>query len=820
MYKLVLLFLTFLNPIFSYAQQVKIENGLYWANYKGESINLIVEDGKLFLSVVGGAFKMNKDSIFVVNEDKGKSHFSLNFALDKTVAAGKIKVTISKSQVSSKQFYVGTHSGNSDVNFQSLTKIQETLAESDTSDTPNDNMIFELDKSEFLTFVNEDNYAAKTEISKFKIPENINSIAVNYLNTKTGNMNLSGVYDEKKQEFTLSNNGKTPLVFKLEKNIIAQIAQPVETRFSEKWTYPGKEEAIKVEEVELAKDAQTTEITSETKPEKYVFRHFRSTSFEESMSRMSKTPKKFLVVAFDAKNKQAEGNFTTFLTQSEQNINGYMYDQYNEALDFFDFYWLTDKDKTLLKKYVIKSDSGFFILNSSGDLLYQTDGTLTDRTEYFGVYNNAHAELEKANQQLVFDKIIFDKKATNKAFLDVLGEKYPFGFGTNGSLKFTVATELKDADDAAPMTDEERERLSKEIPPPVVAEERDDNYYGIFKDPKNLYKLKATYDVVYEKWAKLVKNFKDKPKYDKDYVLILKQELYNEGFSKTSFEQTHEGMETVDFDILDYVFANYERINKEQNPENDAVDAAKATVEAVKKTEVKVDAATAAADAAADAVVIDGSYQPYLPNINAILDGYFVRVSNAQNFYPRDKISPKFYAYYKKFFELQPLKTGNIKKYFNALILDMGNSETQKEFFRVFELYLNNILLPNKSLIENLDLDFTANLEYESNWITFKNAFANDCNQAAWEVAKIESNKNLVLKAIKWSEMSLDLQKDTHYYFDTLARLYYLNGQKDKAILTQEKAIVLTDDPELIAEYKTVLAQMKNGTYKMTVEKK
>ena len=83
MNKLVLLFLTCLNPIFSYAQQVKIENGLYWANYKGESINLIVEDGKLFLSVVGGAFKMDKDSLFVVTEDKGKSHFSLNFALDK-----------------------------------------------------------------------------------------------------------------------------------------------------------------------------------------------------------------------------------------------------------------------------------------------------------------------------------------------------------------------------------------------------------------------------------------------------------------------------------------------------------------------------------------------------------------------------------------------------------------------------------------------------------------------------------------------------------------------------------------------------------------
>ena len=66
--------------------------------------------------------------------------------------------------------------------------------------------------------------------------------------------------------------------------------------------------------------------------------------------------------------------------------------------------------------------------------------------------------------------------------------------------------------------------------------------------------------------------------------------------------------------------------------------------------------------------------------------------------------------------------------------------------------------------------------------------------------------------------MSLKIQKDTHYYCDTLARLYYQNGQKEKAFNMQQKAIELGKDSENIAEYKSVLEQMKNGTYTLPVE--
>ena len=74
---------------------------------------------------------------------------------------------------------------------------------------------------------------------------------------------------------------------------------------------------------------------------------------------------------------------------------------------------------------------------------------------------------------------------------------------------------------------------------------------------------------------------------------------------------------------------------------------------------------------------------------------------------------------------------------------------------------------------------------------------------------------NLIKKAIVWSETSLKIQKDDRYYLDTLAQLYYKDGQKEKAIIAEQKAIdVLSDDDfSQREEYKVVLEKMKNGTY-------
>lgn len=74
----------------------------------------------------------------------------------------------------------------------------------------------------------------------------------------------------------------------------------------------------------------------------------------------------------------------------------------------------------------------------------------------------------------------------------------------------------------------------------------------------------------------------------------------------------------------------------------------------------------------------------------------------------------------------------------------------------------------------------------------------------------------LIKKAITWSEASLKVEKNNHYYLDTLAQLYYKSGQKQKGIETEEKAIKFAQENEddyNIEEYKNVLEKMQNGTY-------
>ena len=58
--------------------------------------------------------------------------------------------------------------------------------------------------------------------------------------------------------------------------------------------------------------------------------------------------------------------------------------------------------------------------------------------------------------------------------------------------------------------------------------------------------------------------------------------------------------------------------------------------------------------------------------------------------------------------------------------------------------------------------------------------------------------------------------KNNPYYLDTLAQLYYKDGQKQKAIETQKLAVKYLNaqvEAETAAEIKETLTKMQNGTY-------
>ena len=84
-------------------------------------------------------------------------------------------------------------------------------------------------------------------------------------------------------------------------------------------------------------------------------------------------------------------------------------------------------------------------------------------------------------------------------------------------------------------------------------------------------------------------------------------------------------------------------------------------------------------------------------------------------------------------------------------------------------------------------------------------------NNAAWFIVENGKNNQSIKTAIKWSELSLKIEKNNHYYLHTLAQLYYKNGEKQKAIATEQLAIENNFDDA--SDYIATLKKMKNGTY-------
>jgi len=148
--------------------------------------------------------------------------------------------------------------------------------------------------------------------------------------------------------------------------------------------------------------------------------------------------------------------------------------------------------------------------------------------------------------------------------------------------------------------------------------------------------------------------------------------------------------------------------------------------------------------------------------------------------------------------------------YVNSLI---ANKE-EKELFDFYENFVSRF--DTKNILESLNNYYENN--YELNWYNLKNDFSTMANNVSWYVVDNQINDpNRIKKAIEWSEMSLKLSRNNSYYMDTLAQLYYKNGDKQKAISTQEDAIKNYKDaevnPDTLNEMKNVLDKMKSGSY-------
>lgn len=761
----------------------QIKSGVYKSSSKNGDILLKINEDKTYeMSFFYGEYTVSKDTILFNSNKINSSVFSVK-STPNAAKSSTLKLKFSDSQIAyySTSIFLGTQeTETSEIQYKRLSEF--VVMNPTTYEYPKDFSV-ELTKGKYLYLVDAKNDEAS--VSKFEISENTNEVSVEYDAYSYANLKLKGFIDGTTGQLAIS-DGKTPLLFSFEKydepKKVTDEINPVQVIDEKNWK--------KIHG--FIDEAEATYVDSaypESNKPPYVFKHTIDKNYKDALKTIEKTPTKLLVVAFDLKNKNAKTEFDTFVKTNEESLSSYMYDNYLPEYDKFNYYLATEKDKSILDKYKIKSDKELLFFNSQGDLLYHTAATLTDKQyDYFSPYSAINTELEKVNQYAQLDKALSNKNASAKEITETLKKTLKLE-GTYNYAKDAVvappapAEMYKVREVPANETEEEAAKVVEEAAQAAAAvdtvEAVYDNYdYSLIKDKENLYSLKATNQQVQEKWLKAVDYFSAKNSYDKDFVTVAKAELNNTGFSNKLFNNQDKLLKNSDFKLLDYIYKNYQNIIIQDSITQQNYD-----------------------------------YTYYESPIGTVLYDVFYKNTNLYD-NPEKKQIDKVMDYYEQYLKVSNKDFSVLQNYLNVLKDNSDQESINKKYVDYYTSYFDDIIKKDLNIIENLDEAFAKRPtgSYDT-WESFKSSFSNLANDVAWHVVEKGADKATIQKAIVWSETSLKISKNVHYYLDTLAQLYYKNGEKAKAISTEEKALELGKDSEYGEEYKITLEKMKNGSY-------
>lgn len=760
-----LLFFVFSFSLFS--QNNKLETGEYSSTTPAaESLKMILSDNNKFqLSILSGTYEVVNDSVYFKTSYDDTPKFGLEFSNPNPKSD---KITIDLGENSYYRFYnvyVGIQK-TSDATIEYKT-IKELLNITDDFDYERKQLSFEVDKSSFIYFV-EENLYKETVIEKYQIPINVSQIKVTYYSNDLGRLNLKGFYDQANKELIVS-EGKIPLKFSLNKDIKKDIIKenPIEKRVEKDWTYPGKKE---VDNYDYTVDSTAVGVGYADEIPKYVFKLKIEKTFVDAQKEASKYPNKMLVVFYDT-NKNAQKEFDQYIEDYQNSNQYYMYDKYNPEYDNFNFYLATEKDKNSLKKLGIIDNQSIIFFNSDGVKLYHTKAKISD--DNFSYYNMStiFSELKPINSYAQLDDVVSNKKKTISQFKQELVKITSSGRSTYVSSIPPPAMPVETIGEVQ-VVEDGKDNSTQDFPVVEVdsatAAFQDYSYYDILKEKNNLYKLKSTQDEVNAKFKNLLDFHQNDKVVDADLVTIIINELrLSAGFSGLLFNNYNKELNANDYKSIDYLLKFFNEIP-----------------------------------------LLQSEILGYQFRKDYILESISMALGRTENKNQIDKVL----NYFDK---TTSITSDNIWVLKNKMIF-LKENKLDVQYLNTFNTYFKSYIKDDSSIIEQLDKKYNPDVDYS--WFEYKSTFANDLNTAAWYVVEKVKNTNLdiLANAIKWSEISLKIEKDNYYYLDTLAQLYYLNGQKDLGILTEQKAIdsaMLSSDSTLTEEYKAVLEKMKNGTY-------
>lgn len=303
----------------------------------------------------------------------------------------------------------------------------------------------------------------------------------------------------------------------------------------------------------------------------------------------------------------------------------------------------------------------------------------------------------------------------------------------------------------------------------------------------NLKFVKVTLDKkeVSQAWKRLIEAHQKDTKPNKYLAETILKEIKNQGFYKQLLNEDRV-LNDTDFLAIDYLLKHYDAIEK-MNVEDENGHAI---------------------------VLFKGNLSAEISS--SLQQNTYIEAENLSG----NTIQSKTIAVYKKLIAGGKGNYDCYKNYFDYLSLQSEKSADDITFLKEFNSYFNAYLSTEKgNAIERLDEMFSANNNSDWNydgWSPFKEYHSNLANTAAWAVVQKPSNSNFIKDAISWSEYSLMITKNNPYYLDTLAQLYYKDGQKDKAIATQKLAVKFLTaevEEETATEIRETLSKMQNGTY-------
>lgn len=753
----------------SYGQKA-ITPGTYLSTSEGQSIKLrLTTDKKFEIVLFHGDYEIKNDTLKLGGTvSESASDFAVNFTSDGNPSPGKVKVQLFGKNASlySSSIYIGTQNGKG-------TPVFKNLSEFSTETNYNeDELNFEIDRAEFFYLVKEDFYSEST-IEKYVLPKNKNEIKFEYNPNYFGKMRLEGYYNEKDELVIAERNKKSPLMFLEESKINStpKISEkPVETKKEKNWTYAGKTEGL---------DAYAT-VDSTYAPSN--FKLIVQDNFQKALESTKKTPQKFLVISYDPNNKMNKSEFDEFIKNQQYSLGSYMsYSDESKDFDRYNFYNASAKDKSWATKNKINEIPSTIVLDADGNILSQIKGSVSTNQYIFDVYGSASESLKQVRSLKELEKTINGKAKEDVILkkLAALSDDNPGGWSIYPPSP--SVTEVVEVPAPSYPVNQEGDEVVEEIV--QVEGVKSKNYY---QQNEPVY-TKANIDKkkLLASWDKIVNSHAKDSKPNTDFVKVSLAEAQNTGFYKKIFNEERLYDET-NFKAVDYLVKHYDAILAEQSAKS-------------------ADSATVAYDD-----YYGSTIETLLPN--AIAGNRNFAAGEVSVDYQRRVLS-----IYKKLMEKQSGNWYLNNSYFDTLENFARTGNGEQEYVSEYDLFFNK-LFANGNEIEVLNDLFSdeKNSKYGySDWISFKANYTQMSNQGAWFVVEKSNNPESIKKAIKWSESSLRIDKNSPYYLDTLAQLYYKNGEKQKAIFTQEKAVKNANeiDETTRQEMEIVLEKIKNGTY-------